>query len=268
MRPLSRIAFEVVLGAVLAASLATILRQRRRIIDDQQHIASDAQSLRMLTDALRLKELEKTPAPVTEEMPPESIQAALAKRETTIKRLDRELAQDRATIAGLQAQLSSASDQNAKALASAQTSLQQQQAETHAQLADLQKKLDAAISESDIARRRAAAVEADYNKLQTETSSGSTRAAEVAHLVSSLQDIERRREVYLTSILRRYRDISGEFRAMGSMLDASHDGGANPCNGATLSRIQNAVSMSEDDLTQVGELNARAQKLESQLLKK
>ena len=185
-----------------------------------------------------------------------------------IERLDRELAETRATIADLQTQLSTANDQNAKALASAEERLQKQQADAQAQLEDLQKKLDAALAESDIARQRVAALEADNAKLKTDTAAVTTRAADVAHIIASLQDLDRRRDVYLTSILRRYRDITGEFRAMSSMLDTSHDPNSGACSGAVLSRIQNAVNSAEDDLRQLNELNARSQKLEKQLAKK
>ena len=91
---------------------------------------------------------------------------------------------------------------------------------------------------------------------------------DVAHIITNLQDLESRREVYLTSILRRYRDITDEFRAMSGMLDTNRDGNSTACSGAVLSRIQSAVNSAEDDLRQVNELNARTQKLEKQLQKK
>ena len=166
------------------------------------------------------------------------------------------------------AQLSTSNDQNAKALASAEERLQKQQADSQAQLEDLQKKLDAAVSESDIARQRLAALEADNAKLKTDTAAITTRATDVAHIIANLQDLDRRRDVYLTSILRRYRDITGEFRAMSGMLDTSHDPNSGACGGAALSRIQNAVNSAEDDLRQLSELNARSQKLEKQLEQK
>jgi LysM repeat protein len=72
----------------------------------------------------------------------------------------------------------------------------------------------------------------------------------------------------MTSILRRYRDITSEFRNMSSVLDTSRDPNSNVGSGATLSRIQNAVNLTEDDLQQLNDLNARAQKLEKQLQKK
>ena len=162
----------------------------------------------------------------------------------------------------------SASDQNAKALATSEDRWKKQEADAQAQIGDLQKKLDAALAKSDIARQRTAVLEADNSKLKADTAGVTTRAADVARITGSLQDLDRRRDVYLTSILRRYRDITGEFNAMSTMLDTSHDPSSNACSGAVLSRIQNAVTATEDDLRQLNELNARSQKLEKQLAQK
>ena len=269
MRPLSiRIAFELILGMVLAASLVMILRLSRRIGEYQRHQDADAQSLRLLQQAFRQKNLQPVPPVVAEEVPAGNDHTGIAKREAVIARLDRQLAEDRSTIGELQTRLSAFNDQNAKALASAEQQLQKQQADAQTQIADLQEKLDAALSDSGIARQRLTALESDNAKLKTDTTAITTRATDVAHIIDSLQDLERRRDVYLTSILRRYRDITGEFRAMGGMLDTSHDPNSGACGGANLSRIQNAVNSAEDDLRQVNELNARAQKLEKQLAQK
>jgi len=263
-----RITFELVLGAVLIASLVIILRQSRRIVEYQRHQEADAQALRLLQEACRQKDLQKALPGATEEAPAGNDHAGIAKREVVIERLDRELAESRSTITNLQTQLSAANDQNAKTQASADERWQKQQADAQAQLEDLQKKLDAAQAESDIARQRVAALEADNAKLKTDSAADTTRANEVAHAISSLQDLDRRRDVYLTSILRRYRDITSEFHAMSSMLDTSHDPSSSACSDAVLSRIQNAVNSAEDDLRQLNELNDRSQKLEKQLLKK
>jgi chromosome segregation ATPase len=266
MRPLGlRITFELILGAVLAASLVIILRQSVRIAEYQRHQEADEQALRLLREALRQKDLQKVPPAVAEEAPAGNDHAGIAKREAVIERLDRELAETRATMTDLQTQLSTSNDQNTKALATAQESLQKQQADSQAQLEDLQKKLDAALAESDIARQRVAALEADNAKLMTDTTAATTHAADVAHIMASLQDLDRRRDGYLTSILRRYRDITGEFRNMSGMLDTSQQPSSGACSGAVLSRIQSAVNSAEDDMRQVNELNARSQKLEKQL---
>jgi hypothetical protein len=94
------------------------------------------------------------------------------------------------------------------------------------------------------------------------------RAAEIARVVTDLQDLDRRREAYLTSIIRRYRDITSQFRAMGSMLDSGRDPNASTLSDAALTRIQNAVSLADDDLRQFSELNARAHELQKKLVEK
>jgi chromosome segregation ATPase len=242
------------------------LRLSRRVTEDQRHLEADAQTQRLLQEALRQKDLQILSVTAPEEVPAAGDHAGVAKKkELIIERLDRELAENRAAIASLQTQLSAANDQNARASTAAADRLQKQQADAQAQLDDLKKKLDEATSESEIARQRAATLEADNAKLKTDAAAIAARASDVSHIIAGLQDLERRREVYLTSILRRYRDITGEFRAMSGMLDTSHDPSSNACGGAVLSRIQNAVNSAEDDLRQMNELNARSQKLEKQL---
>ncbi len=269
MRPLGmRITYELVLGAVLTASLVMILHQARRIAEYQRQQEADAQALRVLRETLRQRDLEKAPPPVAEEAPAGNDRAAIAKREAVIARLDRELAETHATVGDLQTQLSAAHDQNAKDLAGVEDRLQKQQADAQAQVEDMQKKLDAALAESDIAHQRLEALEADNAKLKADAAAVTTRAADVARIIASLQDLDSRRDVYLTSILRRYRDITGEFRAMGGMLDTNRNPNSGACSGAALSRIQSAVNSAEDDMRQLSELNARSQKLEKQLLKK
>ncbi len=269
MRPLRmRFVFELILGAVLIASLLAIFRQARRIADLRHRQDADAQSLRLLRQALGKKCPEMAPPEVMEQTPAGDDHAAIARRVAVIARLDRELAESRATITDLQTQLSTAQNQNAQGLASAQQGFQKQLTDEQAQLQDLQTKLDAALAAADIARQRAAALETDNAQMKTSSAASNSRAADVARTISSLQDLERRREVYLTSILRRYRDITAEFRTMGSMMDTSHDPGTSGCSSAALSRIQSAVTSAEDDLRQINDLNERSQKLERQLMKK
>lgn len=273
MRPLGwRILLEIILGAVVITALLVILRQARRLAEDQRRQEADAQALRLLRQALGAKG-SQVPAPnAAEQEPLETEQAALAKREATIERLDHDLAEAQARITALQAQLSSANNQNAQIQSNAQAAAQKQQTDFQAQLADLQQKVAAATEQADIARQRAAALEADNLKLHAEGEAVNSQGANVAQTIASLQDLERRRDAYLSSILRRYRDITSDFRAMTGMMDSSHDpnrepnGG--PCSSLALGRIQNAVNSAEDDLRQINELDNRSQKLIKQLPKK
>ena len=52
------------------------------------------------------------------------------------------------------------------------------------------------------------------------------------------------------------------------MLDSSRGPNAGAFSGAALTRIQNAISLADDDLRQLNDLNAQARQLEEKLVKK
>jgi chromosome segregation ATPase len=268
---LGRLQFALVLtlGVALVAALGLILRQSWRLAALERQRAADLQSLRQLQEALRQRELQKTPTEAESPTPAGDYHAALAQRNATIERLNRELSQAQANIMGLQAQLLNSSEEGEKALASADERHQKEQAELQSQLDALKQDLESAQAELQASRQRLAALEADNAKLKTDSSAGTARAAELAHVVADLQDLDSRREAYLTSIMRRYRDITSQFRAMSGMLGSTRDSNStNPFSDAALTRIQSAVSAADDDLRQLTELNAQARQLEKKLTKK
>ena len=264
---LGRLQFALVLtlGVALVASVGIILRQSWRLAALERQQAADLQSLRELQAALRQRELQKAPAEAESPAPPGDYQATLAKRNATIERLNRELSEAQANIKELQAQLSNSSDEHEKALASANERHQKEQEDWQSQLDALKQELDSAQAELQASRQRLAALEADNAKLKSDNSAASARAAEFARVVAQLQDLDSRRDAYLTSIMRRYRDITSQFRAMSGMLGSSRDSNSSPLSDAALTRIQNAVSAADDDLRQLSELNAQARQLEKKL---
>jgi chromosome segregation ATPase len=270
MTRLGRLEFALLLtlGVALVASLGMILRQSWRLAALRRQQAADLQSLGELREALRQRELQKTPAEAESPAPLGAYQATLAKRNVTIEGLNRELGEAQANIKELQAQLSNSSDEREKALASANELHQKEREDWQSQFDALKQQLDSAQAESQASRPRLAALEADNAKLKSDNSEGSARAVEFGRVVANLQDLDRRRDAYLTSIMRRYRDITSQFRAMSGMLDSSRDPKSNPLSDAALTRIQNDVSLADDDLRQLSELNAQARQLEKKLVKK
>jgi chromosome segregation ATPase len=270
MTRLGRLEFALVLtlGVALVASVGMILRQSRRLAALERQQAADLQSLRELRQALRQRELQKTPAEAESPAPPGDYQATLAKRNVTIEGLNRELGEAQANIKDLQAHLSNSSDEREKALASANERHQKEREDWQSQLDAMKQQLDSAQAESQASRQRLAALEADNAKLKSDNSAGSARLAEFARVIADLQDLDRRRDAYLTSIMRRYRDITSQFRAMSGMLDSSREPKSSAFSDAALTRIQNAVSLADDDLRQLTELNAQARQLEKKLAKK
>jgi chromosome segregation ATPase len=256
------------LGVALIAAVGMMLRQSWRLATLERQQAADRQSLRQLREALRQHELQKTPAEAESPAPLGAHQATLAKRNVTIEELNRALDEAQANIKQLQAQLSNASDEREKALASANELHQKEREDWQSQLEALKQQLDSAQADSQASRERLAALEADDAKLKSNNSAASARLAEFARVIADLQDLDRRRDAYLTSIMRRYRDITSQFRAMSGMLDSSREPKSSAFSDAALTRIQNAVSLADDDLRQLTELNAQARQLETKLAKK
>jgi chromosome segregation ATPase len=129
----------------------------------------------------------------------------------------------------------------------------------------LKQELDSAQAESEASRQRSAALEAENAKLRSGASESSARAAELGRVLANLEDVGRRRDSYLTSLQRRYRDITSQLRGMSGMLASSPNSGT---LNEELTRIQNAISQADDDLRQLSELNAQARQLEKKLVKK
>jgi len=258
----------LILGVALVASVSVILRQSWRLAALERQQAAELQSLHKLQATLRQPEPAKTAAEAESPAPAGAYQATLAKNDVTIERLNRELGEAQANIKDLQAQLSSSNDEREKALASANELHQKEKEDWQSQLDALKQQLDSAQAESEASRQRLAALEADNAKLKSDNSAASARLAEFSRAIADLQDLDRRRDAYLTSIMRRYRDITSQFRAISGMLDSSRDAKSNPLSDAALTRIQNDVSLADDDLRQLTELNAQASKLEKKLAKK
>jgi chromosome segregation ATPase len=102
-------------------------------------------------------------------------------------------------------------------------------------------------------------------KLKEAQGADAQRANELAKLAQDLQEVHRRREVYLTSLLRRYREVTDQYRSLSAVGDPRRDGESESVNSADIARIQQAISMAEDDLRQVNSLNAQAIRIQRQL---
>ncbi len=263
-----KFALVVTLSVALVASLAVMLRQSWRLrLLEQQH-AADLRSLSQLEAALRRHALQQAPAEVEVLPPSGDSRAALAQRNATIELLNRELSEAQANNMGLQAQLVSAGEEREKALTAADERRQKEVTDLQGQLDSMKQDLESAQAESQGSRQRSAALEAENAKLKSDSGAGATRAADLAHVIAELQDLDSRRDAHLTSIMRHYRDVTSQFRAMSGVLGSSHDSNSSPFNDAALSRIQSAISAADDDLRQLSELNAQARQLEKKLARK
>ncbi|MDZ4802096.1 MAG: hypothetical protein SGI92_28400, partial [Bryobacteraceae bacterium] len=111
----------------------------------------------------------------------------------------------------LQTQLDKAR-QDEKRLAAAEASWKEELASANQQ---------AEGARAELARRNEQLVraEAANKKFREDTSTGSGKAAQLAQLTKELQELYRRREGFMATILGRYRDITEQYRALANLFD-------------------------------------------------
>jgi hypothetical protein len=120
--------------------------------------------------------------------------------------------------------------------------------------AELKSKTERADS-SDAAVRRAQADAAEIRQKFNQTSA----------TLHELDDLARRRDNYLTSLLRRYHDANDQLRSLAARLDRSRDTNSAPNFSADLPRLQSIVQAADEDLRQVQSLNNQALRLTQRL---
>lgn len=185
----------------------------------------------------------------------ESLRESLVAAQLTIDELH-------SRVADLQTQVDKARLEE-KRLAAAEASWKEQAASANQQ---------AEAATAELARRNDQLVraEAANKKLRDDTTGGSAKAAQVVQLTKELQELDRRREGYMTTILARYRDITEQYRALARLIDSRRGpegapgvGFAYP--GPELSRIQTTIGMAEEDLRQLTGLNAQVLQVQKKL---
>lgn len=108
---------------------------------------------------------------------------------------------------------------------------------------------------------RIAELDTAYRMLRDENRTNAEKAAQVPRALQELEQINRRRDTYLTGILRRYHDITEQYRSLASRLDRENSGPGS----SELGAIQNAISMTDEDMRQLSALNAQAVRIQQKL---
>jgi hypothetical protein len=270
----SRLRLALALAGLLAVGV--LLWQARKISAQQRQHAEDVRLVAQYVD--RLHGLELQDIPVARPQPAEVAPTPPSARHSSGPTIAAPQLQD-AEIQQLRQQLSGA-HANVDRLESRIASLDEErrvdgtrdseryaaaESEWKERLDLFAHQLESAQKDARSAHERVADLEAAGAKSKNSEPDNAAHAAEVARLLTNLRELNRRREDHLTAILRRYRDLTNEFRAMSGVIGSSHDQNANAMSGPALTRIQSAVSMAEDDLRQVNELSAQTQQIEKKL---
>lgn len=168
------------------------------------------------------------------------------------------------------------------ALQSAQSRLQQLEASLEQLQSDkqqLEKAAAEAREEADSLRRvnetveaelksktaRADAADEQVRRAQAESGESRQRLNQAAATWRELDELARRRDNYLTNLQRRYRDVNEQLRSLAARLDRYRDSSSAPSFSTDLPRLQSVVQGAEEDLRQVQNLDAQAQRLSQRL---
>ncbi|HET7101237.1 MAG TPA: hypothetical protein VFJ52_08820, partial [Terriglobia bacterium] len=251
----------------LVAAVVVILNQSQRLAEVRQQRSSALESLRETRESLRQNQARLAAAL---RQPPNSaggLQSEIEKRDATIQQLTTKLKAAQASITQLQTDISASKEENRNAAETSNQRYQQMQTSLQVRLDQAQNELNSTQADLQSSRTRVAALQKTIDRLQAEDNEGSTRAAEREHILSRLQELDRRRESYLTSIANRYRNLTSQFRTMSGMMDSSRGRDSGAFSGQALDQIQNVITLTDNDLQHLSELNAKAFQLEKSLAK-
>lgn len=262
------VALTVILGIAFAYSLVIISRQSRQLTNYESQQAKNVKSIHQLQKALHEEHLEKTHIEVTGRSSKEKLQAVLNQRMAALKATQSQLGAAEAQASNLRSQLSDSKEKYQEALAKANDQIGQEKSQIKAQLDLFKKQMNSARTNLQAARLRVQAVEAQNAKLRKEQVTRSAQTAGLTDLLHQLQNLERRREAYLNSVMSHYQNISSQLQAMQGMLDANRDGNSNVFSNQALYRIRDTMSLANNDLRQLNNLNGQIRQLEKNLGKK
>lgn len=140
------------------------------------------------------------------------------------------------------------------------------EAELKESLASSRRVVEALEAELKTKNDRLASLESDLRRARDTNSAESRRNSQVAAILSSFDEVNRRRENTLTSLQRRFRDLTDAYRALALRLDTQRDSQAPvQITSGEVSRMTNTVQSAEDELRQLNTLNAEAQRLTRRL---
>ncbi len=171
----------------------------------------------------------------------------------SIAKLNEDLAAARSRVSELESKILSIDADRATLAQQRQQELTAAEETCRAKIADAQQSLATLQSDLKSSQQRATMFEAENENLRKAQASA---VRTVAHSSApspegELDELSRRRDAYLKSLIRRYRDIDNDYRAF--MRDPQGPHSSDPA----ILRIQATLSQAEEDLRQIDSLNAK-----------
>ncbi len=130
-------------------------------------------------------------------------------------------------------------------------------------LATTSRILEAVRTELKTKDERLTQVMVTNNQLLEENRKNADKLGQLPRLLRDLDEVNRRREAFMNNVLRRYREVTDQYRAVTGRADQLRD--AAGAGSPELTRIQNALQMAEEDLRQISTLNAQAGRIQQRI---
>lgn len=119
---------------------------------------------------------------------------------------------------------------------------------------------DALEAEAKLRSERLIRSETAEKTMRERLTRAEAAAGQVAQNVKEIEELNRRRDTYLTNLMRRFREVNDLYR--NYVLNAqTRDNSNTGLNAGDLSRINATIQSAEDDLRQLQSLNARVAQL-------
>lgn len=249
--------------ALLAAAVAVVWQVRVNRQQTARLAQSAVENAQLRQRVANLTRAAAVPAAAPAQPAAESPRAPRAAKPAAnpedaiaIQRLQLSLADANASIARLESRVDQAEAQVQNLTVDNQR-LVASEADLKGNLSAANQVVDALEKELKSSRERVTQVEIAYQKLRDQSGTDARKLSEIQQLAADLQDIHKRREVYLNGILRRYRQITEQYRSLSGVMQAQRTD-APAAGSADLARIQDSIAMAEEDLRQLNNLNAQA----------
>jgi len=253
------------LAALTAAGTYLLVEERRaRAIAEQRvvELTSQVEALRTVRPAPAPElEPEEPEAPVNGKavtkaapaiLPTEYIRI-IAETQAALETAQKELSSARNDIAALQARGEQEQQQRDKLTA--------ELAEINEALASTKRVVAATQTELKAKNDRLVRLETSEKLVREAAGKAEMESAKSLRTAQELEDLNRRREVLLNSMVRRYREVTDQYRTLSLRVQTRADQlGLDPGAGE-LSRIQTSVQQAEDEFRQLNGLSAQAAKL-------
>lgn len=252
-------------GAV--AGIAYLGRTAARQAAGIERLSRENRELREAARTARTAPLEQ-PDPVHPAAPPGEAPAHVPLKSpedvALIERLKAGVAEANSSIAQLETRVQELQVEGQR-LAVDNKRLSASEADLKDNLSSANRLVEALQNELKAKSERVIQLEVASRKLRDQSAVESARIAQLGQLSAEWQELHRRRETLLNGILRRYKEVTDQYRGLAGLLENRAHAEGPAVSGTDVARIQNSIEQAEDDLRQLNALNAQAVRLEKKI---